>query len=256
MGNFHDINSAGFFEGKKKGPEKHKKRITGVDDYDDAPVEEKWEPEVRLISAGWVSGPKGFDHYDSCFVEVKGEYLKKTIRARIKGRLFCIYDGVEEDLNYEIEGWLNKDTGIARMKIGKLWFANQEHHKAWYNDKSTKAEYIVKGIFHTRGQNTIDSPVLKMPVSNKKVLRISIDINPDDPKSQDDVFRLFSTDEKASYSKVLTVKDDRIAGNETLDLEFTDLPGDLTYTLEVNPGGGEKTYPLFERKTIQELSNG
>lgn len=167
MAEFRGINTAGFLGGKKKDTQNQpKKRITGVDDYNEEPVEEKLDPEVRLISAKWVPGPKGFDHYDCCYVEVKGEYLQKTIRARLKGRLFGIYDGVEEDLNYEIEGWLSKDTGTARMKIGKLWFVNSDHYNAWYNDKSTEAQYIVKEIFHSRGQNTIDSPVLEMPAQS------------------------------------------------------------------------------------------
>lgn len=157
---WNDINLPGFSTGKKKeGPAK--KFITGVDDSESN--KEEPEPEVRLISAEWKPGPKGFQHNEQCFLDVKAEYLKKTIRARIRGRLFGILDGEEIDLAQEVEGFIDTDSSIARMDIKKLWFVHLDHYKVWLKDKNTPSKYTIKGIAHSRGANEIDSPVLDMP---------------------------------------------------------------------------------------------
>jgi hypothetical protein len=157
---WNDINLPGFSSGKKEeGPAK--KFITGVDDSETN--KEEPEPEVRLISAEWKPGPKGYQHNEQCFLDVKAEYLKETIRARIRGRLFAKLDGEEIDLAQEVEGFIDKGTSIARMDIKKLWFAHLDHYKLWLKDKNTLSQYTIKSIAHSRGTNEIDSPVLDMP---------------------------------------------------------------------------------------------
>ncbi|MDG5816823.1 peptidoglycan-binding protein [Chitinispirillales bacterium ANBcel5] len=141
------------------------KFVTGVDEserdlYEDA------EPEVRLISAQWKPGPKGFSYNEQCFLEVKAEYLKETIRAKIRGKLFCTFDGKEEDLAQEVNGFIEKD-GTAVMEIEHLWYMNLAHYNACKEDPNTPCSYIIKNITHSRGENIIDSPVLEMPVACK-----------------------------------------------------------------------------------------
>lgn len=161
---WNDINLPGFSKGKKD-VEPKKKFITGVDDS--CGKEEMPEPEVRLLSAEWKPGPKGFQHNEQCFLDVKAEYLKKTIRARIRGRLFAKYNGEEFDLAQEIEGFIDTDSSIARMNIKNLWFVNLDHYKEWLKDKSVATQYIIKDIAHSRGANEIDSPKLDMPASDE-----------------------------------------------------------------------------------------
>jgi hypothetical protein len=161
---WNDINLPGFSTGKKD-VEPKKKFITGVDDS--SGKEEMPEPEVRLLSAEWKPSPKGFQHNELCFLDVKAEYLKKTIRARIRGRLFAKYNGEEFDLAQEIEGFIDTDSSIARMNIKNLWFVNLDHYKEWLKDKSVTTQYIIKGIAHSRGANEIDSPKLDMPASDE-----------------------------------------------------------------------------------------
>ncbi|MDG5816730.1 OmpA family protein [Chitinispirillales bacterium ANBcel5] len=137
------------------------KFVTGVDEserdlYEDA------EPEVRLISAQWKPGPKGFYYNEQCFLEVKAEYLKETIRAKIRGKLFCTFDGKEEDLAQVVEGFIEKD-GTAVIEIEHLWYMNLAHYNACKEDPNTPCSYTVKNITHSRGENTIDSPELEMP---------------------------------------------------------------------------------------------
>ncbi|MBD3420113.1 MAG: hypothetical protein GF398_08360 [Chitinivibrionales bacterium] len=73
-------------------------------------------------------------------------------------------------------------------------------------------------------------------------LKICLKIDPDDSNSQDDTFTLFSTDSKKTYSQTKTVKDDTTKGNKTTELEFTDMPKNLDYSLEIDIGaqGGKE----------------
>jgi hypothetical protein len=159
---FNNINLPGLSSNKKE-EEPKKKTVTGVEDSND--TEEKPESEVRLISAEWKGGPTGFQYNEQCFVDVKTEYLKKTIRKRIKGHLFAIYNDKEEDLAQEIEGFIDDETNTARLNIKNLWYVDLEHRKACLKDPSIKAQYLVKNISHSRGANTIDSPKLDMPAT-------------------------------------------------------------------------------------------
>jgi hypothetical protein len=49
------------------------------------------------------------------------------------------------------------------MEIKKLWLVNDNHYNAWKQDKNTPSQYVVKQIIHSRGDNTIDGPVLDVP---------------------------------------------------------------------------------------------
>src|SRR5512138_2834580 len=100
---WNDVNLP-VFSPNKKSEGSAKKFITGVDDSESTREEPK--PEVRLISAEWKPGPKGYQHNEQCFLDVKAEYLKKTIRARIRGKLFAKYNGEEFDLAQEVEGFI------------------------------------------------------------------------------------------------------------------------------------------------------
>ncbi|MFP4243389.1 MAG: hypothetical protein ACLFTW_15585 [Chitinispirillaceae bacterium] len=159
---FRDIDDLGFGPSKKvpKGPGKF---ITGCPERDEPDQEEKPEPLVRLLSARWKPGPRGFQYNEQCFLEVRAQYLKKTVRSRVRGKLYGIYNGIEEDLGQEVEGFIQKD-GTALLDIKHLWFVD-EHYRAWKKDKTTPVKYQIKEISHSRGENVIDGPVLEMPVA-------------------------------------------------------------------------------------------
>ena len=164
---FHDINDPGFSFGKKKEEPKEEKRNTGIDDS--GPIEKKKEePEVRILSAEWKPGPKGFQYLEQCFLDVQTEFLpgkEKTIRLCIRGKLFGSYNGQEFDLSQEVEGFIDRKTGIARLVIKKLWFID-DHYPEWQKDPQTPCKYKVKGIFHSLGEYTVDSPELEMPAAS------------------------------------------------------------------------------------------
>jgi len=162
-----DINLPGLVAAKKKQEQQTNttaapaKFVTGVED--NSPEDETIEPEVKIISAEWVEGPKGFQYNEQCFVDVKAEYLKKTVRARLRGKLFGIYDNQEIDLAHEVEGFIDDSTMIARIDIKKLFYISDPHYAAWKSDPSVPCQYFLKAINHTKGANELDSPMLEMP---------------------------------------------------------------------------------------------
>jgi|GEM_PF-3498773 len=83
------------------------------------------------------------------------------------------------------------------------------------------------------------------------VLHIRLGINPAKAESKDDKFRLFSSD--GVYDKTLTVKDDKVDGDEFVDLIYDNLKVALKYTLEIDPGAEGEKYNLFEEIPYQEL---
>ncbi len=234
---WNDINLPGFSRSQEE--EKEYTRVTGVED--NSPDEEP-EDEVRIISAEWVPGAKGFQYNEQCYVDVTAEYLVETNRARITGNLFGIYDGIEVDMGLTASGCIDDTTMIARISIPKLYFINNDHYAAWQADNSVTCQYVLKGIKHTLGANTIDSPVLDMPngeTAERKTFTITLKMDPNDPAYQNFKFTLYSTDDARSYEQVKTVRDDALQNNDTTELLFTDLDENLTYTIEQDSGSGK-----------------
>ncbi|MBN1211614.1 MAG: hypothetical protein JXA92_03475 [candidate division Zixibacteria bacterium] len=83
------------------------------------------------------------------------------------------------------------------------------------------------------------------------ILHIRLGINPARAENKDDKFRLFSSDGK--YDKTLTVKDDKVDGDEFVDLIYDNLKIALKYTLEIDPGAEGEKYNLFEEVPYLEL---
>jgi hypothetical protein len=90
----------------------------------------------------------------------------------------------------------------------------------------------------------------------KHTLRVRLNIDPNDKKTEDDTFTLFSTDGAKTYNQVLTIKGDKVPGDKYLDLDFEDCPTELSYTLEVDPGKEGSKYRVFEKTPFKELTNG
>ena len=157
-----DINSPGYGPRSSTQHNSKPKHITGLESNTGVQPEMPPEPEVRLISAEWKPGSEGFEYNKPCTLEVRGEYLKKTIRVRVTGQLYGTYNGEEYDLLQEVEGFLEKDTGIAKLELKHLWFIDK-HYQVWRDDRSVPCSYRIKEISHSRGENTIESPVLEMP---------------------------------------------------------------------------------------------
>jgi hypothetical protein len=164
---WHEINDPGFFHGKKQTkPKQEPITDTGVNESSSA-EDKKDGPKVRLISAQWKPGPKGFQLTEQCFLEVTAEYLAQTASSRIQGKLYGIYEGEEVDLSEDVQGDLDEKTGIAPLEIKRLWYVNDAHYAAWIKNPTISSEYLVKGIKHLEGANEIDGPKLTLPVLEK-----------------------------------------------------------------------------------------
>jgi hypothetical protein len=83
---------------------------------------------------------------------------------------------------------------------------------------------------------------------------VRLNIDPNDPDSQDDTFTLYSTDDAKTFSKEQTVKDDQVPGDNYTDLKFTGLDTSLSYSLEINLGKDDGSYFLFEDVAYEDLN--
>ncbi len=234
---WNDINLPGIARSKEE--EKEKPVVTGVEDNT---AEEEPEDEVRIISAEWVPGSKGFQYDEQCFCDVNAEYLKETSRAKLRGNLHGIFDGIDEDMRLTVEGCIDDTTMIARLTIQKLHFINNDHYTTWQKDGSATCQYYLKDISHSLGVNKIDSPMLDMPNDKTAELHsfsLFLEmVDPHDPERKNDKFTLYSTDLQQTYEQTKTISDDAVANDNTLELIFTDLDENLSYTLELDAGDG------------------
>lgn len=92
----------------------------------------------------------------------------------------------------------------------------------------------------------------RVDIGYSESLAIQLDIDPNEAESTDDKFTLYSTDEAKTYSQEKTIKDDKVDGDNCVDLKFTNLKPDLSYTLEVDPGEEGEPHYVFEDRTFGE----
>jgi hypothetical protein len=76
-------------------------------------------------------------------------------------------------------------------------------------------------------------------------------INPNEAKSSDDKFRLFSADN--TYEQIKTIQNDTTPGDDYLDLAFTDVPIGLKYSFEIDPGKEGTPYLVFKEIPYRRL---
>jgi len=87
----------------------------------------------------------------------------------------------------------------------------------------------------------------EIKIENEITFQITLPIDPNDEKSQDDTIRLFSTDDAKTYNQTQTVKDDKKTDDKFLTLDFPDVDTTLKYSLEVDTGAEGKIYFQFVR---------
>jgi hypothetical protein len=241
---WHDINEPGTLSVSRK--EKLLPAQTTAEAEQPVVLKKKEDPEVRLSDPAFLPGPDGFDFNKECTLQCRIAYLKKTIRTRIFFDLLVEYNGSTEDLRYQVEGFPD-DDGIVQARA-KLYFGN-EFHKDYQTDPRLKCHYKFKA-HHSRGKAELESRLLEIPDRlSGKPFRVQLAIDPDDPDRQQDKITLYSTDSEKTYRQVKTVADDKEAGDDYLDLEFSNFVQGLEYTLEIEQADGE-SYTLFENLLI------
>jgi hypothetical protein len=242
---WHDINDPGVFRRSPASPA----RAEPADSADSAAPQKK-EPEVKLVSATWDPGKEGFEFNKKCNLLIKAQFLKPTTRKRVLCDLFVTYDGAEENLNSQVEAFLD-DSGNAKAEF-TLYYGDA-YNRALETKPDAHCLYTAK-VKHSSAPAELVSEQLDMPqAQGKGVFKVRLNIDPAKDHADDDAFILFSTDAKGSYSKTLTIKDDKIKGDAYLDLEFVDLIEGLNYSLKVLPGNKKKGYLLFKEKPYKEI---
>lgn len=85
-------------------------------------------------------------------------------------------------------------------------------------------------------------------------IQIELEIDPNDASFFDDRYVLFSTDEAQTYCETLTIKDDKINGDNKITLEYDGVKKDLNYSLKIDLGAGYEPYFLFENMPYKDLT--
>ncbi|MBI2900818.1 MAG: hypothetical protein HYY17_11595 [Planctomycetes bacterium] len=82
-------------------------------------------------------------------------------------------------------------------------------------------------------------------------LWVRLDVDPNDASNRSDKFVVLASD--GSYRQVKTVKDDKVPGDRYVDLQYTGLYEDLSYTLQVEEPGAAP-YRVFENVPYSGLA--
>jgi hypothetical protein len=78
----------------------------------------------------------------------------------------------------------------------------------------------------------------------RSTLQIELEIDPNDVNSYDDKYILFSNDPGRSYYQELTVKDDKIDGDQKITLEYDGINDSLNYSMKIDLGSGYSYFPF------------
>jgi hypothetical protein len=84
-------------------------------------------------------------------------------------------------------------------------------------------------------------------------LKVRLNINPNDTHSRDDQFILHAVKGSAAQKIIKTIKDDKVPGDDTVDLVYEHLWREHRYTLEVDPGAEGEPYNVFKDIPLQQL---
>ncbi len=224
---WHDINDPGFF--MKPVHDDDKQQPAAADD----PAGEKAGSIVTLSDAKFVPPDAGIGFNDKCAVQVSVAYKEQTSQTRVTFKLFCTYQGADQDLKHKADA--NEDGGVAQAQL-QLFFPDD------YKDGSVDYFFTAE---HSRADKKAESETLTLPHAAASIV-VRIEADASDERLQNDSFRLFSTDSEATYSKTMAMTDGTQQGDQSVEFEFDDVQADLKYSLEVDCGGTGNACLVFE----------
>ncbi|MBN2532393.1 MAG: phage late control D family protein [Spirochaetales bacterium] len=118
--------------------------------------------------------------------------------------------------------------------------------KFYFNEDTDVTTELDEGTKYPTGKNyTLSFPTIEL----------HLEIDPNNAESIDDKYILFSTDDNKYFKRTFTVKDDKIPGNEYVDLFFPGIDPQLNYSLKIDPGAGGEPYFMFENMSYDELKD-
>ena len=87
-------------------------------------------------------------------------------------------------------------------------------------------------------------------------LHVRLPVDPKKAESWDDRF-ILAIDFRGQRTEVVkTIKDDKVPGNDFLELVYPRMPAGARYTLIVDPGPEGRPYKLFENLRYEDLFHG
>jgi hypothetical protein len=128
--------------------------------------------------------------------------------------------------------------------------------EAYEKLQNAKFDEVVE--LHVRSSDLTEKR-LKIPAHSVRIkliihniLTIDLEIDPNNKDVLDDKYALFSTDNEKTYYKELTVRDDKVNGDNRITLEYDEIRDGLNYSLKIDLGQG-KSYFLFENMAYLEM---
>jgi hypothetical protein len=236
---WHDINDPGFFV-KPKSDESSGKKSAATDDS--SATKEKAGALASLSDAKFVPPENGVKFNDKCPARVSVTYKEKTSQTRVTFKLFCNYNDAKQDLKHKADA--NESNGIAECQL-QLFYPED------YSEGAVEYFFTAE---HARGDKAAESAKLSLPLTGKCTVIIRLDIAPDTADIQEDSFTLFSSDKEKTYSQKKTIKADKKAGDNCLDLEFTDVPSTLSFSLEIEAGKTKDKILAFEDLSLSKAA--
>jgi hypothetical protein len=222
-------------------------RILGTGLFDCPFVAQSFE-EVEILLEN-TSLLELIDHLDGLLADLSiNEQLSFN-----QGNFVTGYDDFHGRLRFLRAMWDEQVFGVVRVP---LTFVNKEMARWLYANESL--DYTLKN--NLQEEEVVAAAVTDAmanqpaaPVQEKGAFSIRLSIDPNQEESLDDTFTMFSTDSAKTYSKVLTVSDDKISGDGYTDLEFTGLDKSLSYSFKIDLGKEGSSFFLFENKSYDML---
>ncbi|MDC7223351.1 MAG: phage baseplate assembly protein V [Spirochaetales bacterium] len=152
------------------------------------------------------------------------------------------------------DGWINIEGAIPGQKV-LLDFT--DYRKPDSDKRDTSELYTGDEKIRTREigeedfENGIETKSGKIQEIIVPTLVLRLNINPNEREHEDDTYKLYSS----NYECLQTVADDKVEGDNLLDLHFVGLDKRETYSLEIDMGAEGMTYHLFRDLSVDQLQS-
>jgi hypothetical protein len=224
---WHDINDPGFF----RKPKSDNNNKTKYEPSEEPSASKKSEPIATLFDAKFIPPENGLNFNDKCCARVSVKYKEETSQKKVIFKLFCNYNNTSQDLRHNSEAFEN--NGIAETTL-QLFYPDD------YTDGSVDYYFTAE---HVKGDKPVQSEILTLPYSKAKKLILRFELPQDDEIIKNDILIFFDKDKKYNIKKSIK---DGTKNNNFYEFEFTDIPQNTYFSLELDPQNKEEKIIVFE----------
>lgn len=133
---------------------------------DEVTIDEPPEYAIQLQEGKWLPGDDGFQFNKTCFLQIKGRYLKETKCKKVIFDIYVEFEDEEEDLCQQVEAYLDDK---CEAKAEAILFYGEKYSKAYNDNPNLKCHYKFKAHNNTC-KNDIESELLEMPEGQEEFL--------------------------------------------------------------------------------------